>query len=706
MMMRKLFTALALLLVFTAGAQVTTIDPARLLQASSSANRLLITNASSATTWSDANIEWDASGLEFRIAQPPGGGTARIQAQGSSSDATSYILQGYNSGASETSRITSDGYFQGTGVAVVGATYTGTFNLNARIYQPTSVTSTITSGGASNFRLSAGFAPTSGNGVYSMLEIDGTVNQTGGANGKVNGLLIHNNLTSAPNYWALETGNSKSIFGNESIYPEVPARLNVVGLGNTSSTTAFDAYNTSGTLLFRVRDDGNIGIKNGTPAYTLDCSAATDGIRLPVGTTANRPTGAAGVMRMNTDADIIEWYDGTDWQSIGAGGGSGAPTGAQYVTLASDGTLSAERVLTAGSNIKLTDGGANTTITVAALAEQFVQGGIISPSQLTANQNDWSPTGLSTASVIRLSTDGTFRIITGLAGGADGRRVTLVNVGSYTVMLRAESASSSASNRFAFDNTDRFILPGRGIELLYDGTLSRWIALTPFDYDTDYVLSAQFRHGVAGTTGSGTNGDFFVKANTGGSGSGNGGSPWGSSGITTSSSATGKGSIGTPANAMVRSVSTTYLRYQSFFGLSAASDGTNTYYARCGWMSSANPTGEPGDGVYFRYTHGTNSGNWQFVARKSSTETVINTSTAPVTNSTGATGQSLIVVVAPNGAECEGFINGVSVGVTTTNVPNTTNMGVYTQIEKTAGTTSRTLYMIGASLLVVNNQRQ
>lgn len=48
-----------------------------------------------------------------------------------------------------------------------------------------------------------------------------------------------------------------------------------------------------------------------------------------------------------------------------AGASSGAPTAAQYVTLATDATLSNERVLTAGNGITLTDAGAGSTITVA-----------------------------------------------------------------------------------------------------------------------------------------------------------------------------------------------------------------------------------------------------------------------------------------------------------------------------------------------------
>lgn len=50
-----------------------------------------------------------------------------------------------------------------------------------------------------------------------------------------------------------------------------------------------------------------------------------------------------------------------------AGGGGGAPDNASYVTLGNNASLSAERVLTAGSGISIVDGGANTTVTVAFL---------------------------------------------------------------------------------------------------------------------------------------------------------------------------------------------------------------------------------------------------------------------------------------------------------------------------------------------------
>ncbi len=57
----------------------------------------------------------------------------------------------------------------------------------------------------------------------------------------------------------------------------------------------------------------------------------------------------------------------------------------------------------------------------------------ISPSQITANQNDYNPTGLSTASVLRLSSDAS-RDITGLQAGADGRLMIIHNVGSNNIV--------------------------------------------------------------------------------------------------------------------------------------------------------------------------------------------------------------------------------------------------------------------------------
>jgi hypothetical protein len=104
----------------------------------------------------------------------------------------------------------------------------------------------------------------------------------------------------------------------------------------------------------------------------------------------------------------------------------------------------------------------------------FYLSGVISPAQVTSTQNDYSPTGLATASTLRVNTDAT-RNFTGLSGGAAGRIIIWINVGSFTEQLNNENTGSAAANRFDFENgLDDYILPGGSRVLVYDAISSRW----------------------------------------------------------------------------------------------------------------------------------------------------------------------------------------------------------------------------------------
>jgi hypothetical protein len=82
------------------------------------------------------------------------------------------------------------------------------------------------------------------------------------------------------------------------------------------------------------------------PASAFSSSSGT-----PV--VVDRDAGTAYVMK--SDGTVV---------SIGGGGGGGAPTNASYLTLGTDATLTAERVLTAGDGVSFVDTGAGGTLTV------------------------------------------------------------------------------------------------------------------------------------------------------------------------------------------------------------------------------------------------------------------------------------------------------------------------------------------------------
>lgn len=106
------------------------------------------------------------------------------------------------------------------------------------------------------------------------------------------------------------------------------------------------------------------------------------------------------------------------------------------------------------------------------LGQAWTLSGDITPTQISANTDNWAPSGLSTAGVVRASTDAS-RNLTGLTGGSDGRVILLLNVGSNDLVLVDESGSSTAGNRFAL-NANVTLGADQSSMLYYDGTSSRW----------------------------------------------------------------------------------------------------------------------------------------------------------------------------------------------------------------------------------------
>lgn len=142
------------------------------------------------------------------------------------------------------------------------------------------------------------------------------------------------------------------------------------------------------------------------------------------------------------------------------------------------GTAATQNTGTSGANVPLLNGantwsGVGTQAALLDVQQDFRLSGDITPAQIIATQNDYNPTGLSTASVLRLTVDAA-RDVTGLQGGADGRIVCVLNAdATNSITLKNENASSTAANRFAI-GADLVISANNGAVLIYDSTSSRW----------------------------------------------------------------------------------------------------------------------------------------------------------------------------------------------------------------------------------------
>lgn len=98
----------------------------------------------------------------------------------------------------------------------------------------------------------------------------------------------------------------------------------------------------------------------------------------------------------------------------------------------------------------------------------------LTPPTLTANTHNYSPTGLSAASYLRIASTGGINL-TGLIAPSTTRVLWVRNVGAANITLTHEDTNSTAPYRFQLPNAASVTLgAGEGLQLLYDVTTQRW----------------------------------------------------------------------------------------------------------------------------------------------------------------------------------------------------------------------------------------
>jgi hypothetical protein len=160
------------------------------------------------------------------------------------------------------------------------------------------------------------------------LVVSGGVNIDDGGDGAIDGCVIGAATAAAATFTTVaattatltnaQVTNIKANDGTAAITVadssgavKIATAFEVDGAGfifNESSASVDARFESNGdaNMLFIDGSENHIGVRTSAPAYDLDVSGSTDALRLPNGTTANRPTGATGIIRFNTTTGKYE----------------------------------------------------------------------------------------------------------------------------------------------------------------------------------------------------------------------------------------------------------------------------------------------------------------------------------------------------------------------------------------------------------------
>lgn len=314
---------------------------------------------------------------------------------------------------------------------------------------------------------------------------------------------------------------------------------------------------------------------------------------------------------------------------------------------------------------------------------------VISPAQITADQDNYNPTGWDDATTVRLSFDSDINAITSFSAQTDGERKTLRNVGTNPGYIPAEHPDGVAANRVAGQG-DHILYPSGTMVIEYDGTLSRWAVVSNTYNPSTNVKSHYYRFSAGSTTeadhdnvglrtSGGTHGTFVGSATLPGVLT-----------LSTSTSSTGLASLYFARSSITPTAfGSSHLVLSGWVYFPTLSDGTQRYTAH------VSITGTPNSSVLdvnnsfgFRYSDNINGGNWQGFTRNSAgVEVVVDLGVAVA----ATTPYLLTVTYDKTETEIRFYINNSYAGRLNTGFPSSTGAaGARAVIQKSVGTTERT----------------
>lgn len=207
--------------------------------------------------------------------------------------------------------VVTTGAVSNSGAAVVIASSAGS-NAGYGLWVSQNSTRSYTSSAGGAVTMGGTFAPTSGTGVYNHLNINPTINQTGGANGITRGILIDPTLTAAADFRAIEVTAGRSVFAGRVQFgrgADVTAANNLTlgAGGNVFVITGNTQINAITTAAWQAGSEITL-IFTGTPTVKHNTAGGA-------GTAVMFLAGSVDLTAANNTVLKLV-YDGTQWQEV------------------------------------------------------------------------------------------------------------------------------------------------------------------------------------------------------------------------------------------------------------------------------------------------------------------------------------------------------------------------------------------------------
>lgn len=319
---------------------------------------------------------------------------------------------------------------------------------------------------------------------------------------------------------------------------------------------------------------------------------------------------------------------------------------------------------------------------------------VISPSQVTSDQDNYSPTGWADCEIVRVSFDTGFRAITGLTAWTNGKIKTFVNIGATSGYFPSEHPDSTAANRIAGESDH--ILEGYGtISFWYDATsgLARVLEST---FNPHLIhLSGRGQVWISPPGSTNQSDQPFIGLTQASSGTNSNEAP----------TATLPGAWGLDNGGNAAGASTVYFAKNlagiAFFGsahivcgftlsIDTLSTSAQRYTAQASITASPNTaTLNINNSFGFRYSDNINSGVWQFFSRDNAAgETTVTTGIAAAT---GVVLRGMLMIDKARAEQRVFLTDGTTVfqAANTGNIPNAVLCGFRGLLIKSVGTQTR-----------------